>query len=265
MREPPARGYGRRMWELGDYHRFAKATVWELGPALVTACGIRAGQRVLDVAAGTGNVAIRAAVAGATVVASDLEPGNFAAGRREALGRGVELDWVAADAQALPFGDGEFDVVTSCFGAMFAPDHAAVAREMVRVCRPGGTVGMVNFRPVGAAADFFALFGRHAPASDAPPPVLWGDEDHVRALFGDAGVATTRGRYVERVAGGPAGYVALVMETFGPAIAIRASLDAERAAAFDRDFLDFATRHHEGDGIAYDYLLVVVRTGTEAT
>jgi hypothetical protein len=88
--------------------------------------------------------------------------------------------------------------------------------------------------------------------------VLWGDEDHVRALFGDHAVETRRDRYVERVDGGPAGYVALVMETFGPAIAIRGSLDGERAAAFDRDFLDFATRHHDGDGIAYDYLLVLV-------
>jgi ubiquinone/menaquinone biosynthesis C-methylase UbiE len=107
------------------------------GPELVAACGISPGQRVLDVAAGTGNVAIRAAEAGATVVASDLTPENFEAGRREARDRGVELDWVEADAEALPFADGEFDVVTSSAGAIFAPDHQAVADEMLRVCRPG--------------------------------------------------------------------------------------------------------------------------------
>ena len=101
--------YGRLMWALGDYHRFATETVWPLGPELVSACGIGPGQRVLDVAAGTGNVAIRAAEAGASVVASDLTPENFAAGRAEAEARGVELEWVEADAQALPFGDGEFD------------------------------------------------------------------------------------------------------------------------------------------------------------
>src|SRR5262245_51398391 len=113
------------VWALGDYHRFAKATVWHLGEILVGACGISPGQRVLDVAAGTGNTAIRAAEAGAAVVASDLTPENFEAGRREAALRGVELEWVEADAQALPFEDGGFDVVTSSFGVMFAPDHRA--------------------------------------------------------------------------------------------------------------------------------------------
>ena len=139
------------MWALGDYHTFAKQTVWELGPVLVAACGISAGQRVLDVAAGTGNVAIRAAEAGAQVVASDLTPENFEAGRREASAREVELEWVEADAEALPFVDGEFDVVTSSFGAMFAPDHQKVADELLRVCRPGGTIGMINFTPEGLA------------------------------------------------------------------------------------------------------------------
>jgi 2-polyprenyl-3-methyl-5-hydroxy-6-metoxy-1,4-benzoquinol methylase len=113
----------RAMWALGDYHAFASRTVWGLGPVLVEACGISAGQRVLDVAAGTGNVAIRAAQAGARVVAADLTPENFEAGRREARARGVELEWVEADAESLPFGDGEFDVVTSSVGAIFAQDH----------------------------------------------------------------------------------------------------------------------------------------------
>ena len=137
----------RAMWALGDYHRFAKETVWELGPVLVEACGIAAGQRVLDVAAGTGNVAIRAAETGAEVVASDLTPENFEAGRREARACGVELEWVEADAEALPFDDGAFDVVTSSLGAMFAPDHQRVADELLRVCRPGGTIGCWRSRP----------------------------------------------------------------------------------------------------------------------
>jgi ubiquinone/menaquinone biosynthesis C-methylase UbiE len=145
----------RQMWALGDYHAFAKQTVWEMGPMLVEACGIGRGQRVLDVAAGTGNTAIRAAQAGADVVASDLTPENFDAGRREARERGVELQWVEGDAESLPFQDEEFDVVTSSFGAIFAPNHQAVADEMLRVCRPGGTIGMIAFRPEGMAADFF--------------------------------------------------------------------------------------------------------------
>src|SRR5262245_66071193 len=104
-----ATGSARMMWALGDYHRFATATVWGLGPVLVNACGISAGQRVLDVAAGTGNVAIRAAQAGATVVASDVTPENFEAGRRAAREADVDLEWVEADAQALPFANDEFD------------------------------------------------------------------------------------------------------------------------------------------------------------
>ena len=155
------------VWALGDYHRFAKATIWQLGEMLVGACGITAGQRVLDVAAGTGNTAIRAAEAGAEVVAADLTPENFAAGRREAAARGVELEWVEADAEALPFADGEFDVVTSSFGAIFAPDHQKVADEMLRVCRPGGTIGMLNFTPEGLISGFFAALAPYMPAPSA--------------------------------------------------------------------------------------------------
>src|SRR5690606_2450118 len=126
----------RSMWAMGDYDRFARATVWELGSLLADACDITRGQRVLDVAAGTGNVAIRAALKGASVVASDLTPEHFVAGRRGAAGAGVTLEWIEGDAEALPFDDSSFDVVTSCLGAMFAPDHQRVADELVRVCRP---------------------------------------------------------------------------------------------------------------------------------
>jgi ubiquinone/menaquinone biosynthesis C-methylase UbiE len=261
----------RAMWALGDYHRFATQTVWGLGPELVQACRISAGQRVLDVAAGTGNVAIRAAEAGADVVASDLTPENFEAGRREARARGVELEWVEADAERLPFGDGEFDVVTSSVGAIFAPDHQAVADELLRVCRPGGTIGMINFTPEGLAAEFFELFGRYAPPppAGALPPVLWGSEEHVRELFGKrvASLELTRRHYVERSPGDAAAYCDFFKATFGPVIAIFGSLAdrPDRAAALDRDFLDFATRADAGPAggpaeYAYEYLLVVART-----
>jgi ubiquinone/menaquinone biosynthesis C-methylase UbiE len=260
----------RAAWALGDYHRFALETVWGLGPVLVEACGISTGQRVLDVAAGTGNTAIRAAEAGAEVVASDLTPENFPAGRRQANANGVELDWVEADAEQLPFDDRQFDVVTSSFGAMFAPSHQAVADELVRVCRPGGTIGMLNFTPEGLAADFFGVLAPYAPPP--PPgalsPLRWGSEEHVRGLF-DGRVASlemTRNKYVER-ADSPSGYVELVKATFGPVIGIYASLarEPERAAALDRDFLAFATRANQGppEGPAelhYEYLLVLART-----
>ena len=202
-------------------------------------------------------------------MASDLTPENFAAGRREARERGVELDWVEADAQALPFDDGEFDVVTSCLGAIFAPDHQAVADELVRVCRPGGTIGMINFTPDGLAKEFFETFERHSPSPPGSlPPTMWGSEAHVRALFGDrvGSLELTRREYVERAAS-PQDYLAFFTRTFGPTIALRAFLAEEpgRAEAFDRESLEFAVRANSGppDGPAeyrYDYLLVVAET-----
>jgi SAM-dependent methyltransferase len=260
----------RRMWARGDYHRFATSTVWPLGRILVEACGIGPGQRVLDVAAGTGNTALRAAAHGAEVVASDLTPENFEAGRREAAERGVALEWVEADAEDLPFDDDAFDAVTSSVGAIFAPHHQAVADEMLRVCRPGGTIGMINFRPEGLAEGFFGLFGRYGPPlpPGALPPLLWGDEEHVRSLFGDRieSLDLTPGVYVERSPAGPAAYRALFEQTFGPVMALRERLAEEpgRAAAFDRELLEFTERGNRNspEGPAeypYPYLLVVAR------
>ena len=266
QQEPTAAA--RAMWALGDYHAFAKATVWEIGPRLVAACGIGPGQHVLDVAAGSGNVAIRAAEAGAEVVASDLTPENFASGRREAEARGVELEWVEADAEALPFADGEFDAVTSSFGAIFAADHQAVADELLRVCRRGGTIGMVNFMPAGTGRAFFELLARYLPPPPprAQPPLAWGDEQHVRALFGDrvSSLELTREEYVERSPDGPDAYVDLFKQTFGPVIALYGMLaeDPQRAEGFDAGFRAFATQENRGTpgGAAeytYEYLLVV--------
>lgn len=255
----------RSAWALGDYHRFARETVWTVGPVVVDAAGVRRGDRVLDVAAGTGNVAIRAAERGASVVACDLTPENFDAGRREAEAHGVELDWVEGDAEALPFADSEFDVVTSAFGAMFAPDHQRVAGELLRVCRPGGTIALASFTPEGLGGDFFSLFGRYAPPlpEGANPPLLWGTEEHVRELFGDAleSLDLTRREYVES-AESPEAYVELFRETFGPIVALRSGL-GERVGDFDRDFLEFATRtgRREEGRVAYpyEYLLAVAR------
>jgi ubiquinone/menaquinone biosynthesis C-methylase UbiE len=258
----------RGMWSLGDYHRFATSTIWQLGPVLVEACGIGPGQRVLDVAAGTGNVAIRAAKAGARVVASDLTPENFDAGRRAAAAEGVDLEWREADAAALPFGDASFDVVTSCFGAIFAPDHQAVAGELMRVCRPGGTIGLTTFVPDGAGGDFFTTLGKYAPPP--PPgsasPLLWGDRDHVRALFGER-VRSLELQQQEYVESAPSArdYFELFLNTFGPTIAIRGDLaDAREREAFDRDLQAFIERWNRGAPgapveIPYRYLPLVAR------
>jgi 2-polyprenyl-6-hydroxyphenyl methylase/3-demethylubiquinone-9 3-methyltransferase len=260
----------RGVWALGDYHRFAVATVWGLGPVLVGACGISAGQRVLDVAAGTGNVAIRAARAGAAVIASDLTPEHFEAGRAAARAEGVDLAWVEGDAEALPFEDAEFDVVTTCFGAMFAPDHRTVADELLRVCRPGGVVGMINFTAEGAGGEFFRMLAPYLPLppAGALPPLLWGSEEHVRDLFGDRveSLELTRHEYVEEAASSRA-YYELFRHSFGPMVAIYASLAdrPDRAAALDQEFLAFVSRWNRGRPgrrieIPYQYLLVIART-----
>jgi ubiquinone/menaquinone biosynthesis C-methylase UbiE len=188
----------RKMWALGDYPSIAREMVAPLGERLVAAAGIAAGQRVLDVGAGTGNAAIPAAERGAAVVASDLTPELFEDGRARAAERGVELEWTQADAEALPFADGEFDVVMSCIGAMFAPHHEDVARELARVCRPGGTIAMINWTPEGMIGDVFRTMGPFMPAPPpgATPPPRWGSEDHVRELFGDTVTDLHMGRDV---------------------------------------------------------------------
>jgi len=139
-------------------------------------------------------VAIRAAQAGAEVVASDLTPENFEAGRREAAAQGVRLEWVEADAEALPFADGEFDVVTSAFGAVFAPNQQVVADELVRVCRPGGTIGLtVPTLPEGKA-DYVRMLADSASLFGAVSPLRWGDEEHVARLFGERVESLEMGR-----------------------------------------------------------------------
>ena len=177
----------RALWASGNYPAVAAELIPALGPELVQACGVRAGDRVLDVAAGSGNAAIPAAAVGGIVTASDLTPELFDAGRRIAAERGVELEWVEADAEALPFADNSFDVVMSCVGAMFAPHHQATADELVRVCRPGGTIGMINWTPQGFIGNLLATMKPYAPPPPpgASPPPLWGDEAHARKLFGE--------------------------------------------------------------------------------
>jgi 2-polyprenyl-6-hydroxyphenyl methylase/3-demethylubiquinone-9 3-methyltransferase len=166
------------LWALGDYDRVG-ALIAEQGRALVAAAGVGSGMRVLDVGAGSGYAALPAAATGAEVVATDVTPELLATGKRRAGERGLVLQWQVADAQALPFPDGTFDTVLSCIGAMFAPDQEATAWELLRVCRPGGTVAMANWTPDGAAGRFFRLVGRHAPPQPAgPAPTAWGEPGH---------------------------------------------------------------------------------------
>jgi SAM-dependent methyltransferase len=210
------------MWASGDYPSMVETFLLPLGPKLVEACGIGSGMRVLDVAAGTGNASIPAAKTGADVTASDLTPELFDAGRRRAEAEGVTLEWVEADAEHLPFEDESYDVVMSSIGAMFAPHHQDVADELVRVCRPGGTIGMLNWTPEGMIGALFKTMGPFAPPPPpgAQPPPLWGGEDHVKELFGDRVDFRTLDRDVLEITAfeRPRDYGEHFKERYGPTI-----------------------------------------------
>jgi SAM-dependent methyltransferase len=217
----------RAMWGSGDYPLMVETFLLPLGPRLVNACGIEAGARVLDVASGTGNAALPAAQRGATVTASDLTPALLAAGAARPEAEGLDIEWVEADAERLPFADESFDVVMSSIGVMFAPHHQAAADELVRVCRPGGTIGLLSWTPEGMLG---ALFATMKPFMPPPPPgasspPLWGSEAHVRTLFGDHVDFHTIDRDVLDITAfdRPRDYGAHFKAYYGPTMAARAN------------------------------------------
>jgi SAM-dependent methyltransferase len=216
-----------KMWASGDYPSMVETFLLPLGPRLVDACGIQAGMTVLDVAAGTGNASLPAAERGAQVTASDLTPELLEAGRKRAEAAGQELEWVTADAEDLPFEDESFDVVMSSIGAMFAPHHQAVADELVRVCRPGGTIGLLSWTPEGMIGALFRMMGPFAPPPPpgAQPPPLWGSEDHLRELSEPRVDWRTleRDRLEVTAFERPQDYGEHFKERYGPTIAARAN------------------------------------------
>lgn len=256
----------RAIWASGDYPAVAADLIPDLGPELVRACEVTAGQRVLDVAAGAGNAAIPAAETGAQVTASDLTPELFDAGRRAAAARGITVEWVEGDAEALPFEAGAFDVVLSCVGAMFAPHHQVVADELVRVCRPGGVIGMINWTLEGFIGNLFRTMAPYAPPQPpgAQPPPLWGSEEHVRERFGDRvdSLDMRRQQTVFDRAEDPVEFREYWKRNYGPTIAVYKfnASDPERVAALDAAFLDFLTSWNRGGRYEAEYLLVTART-----
>ncbi len=256
----------RAMWATGDYPKLANDLVSPLGPVLVEACQIGPGDRVLDVATGTGNAAIPAAYAGATVTASDLTPELLLQGRAVAAERGIHLDWQEANAEALPFADDEFDTVMSCIGVMFAPHHQRSADELIRVARPGSTIGVLSWTPEGFIGQLFATMKPFmaAPPPGAQPPPLWGSEDHVRELFGDRVTGLTTQRQMLSVDYFHSGeelreyYKAY----YGPTIAAYRNIEADpdRVAALDAALADLGQRYLRPDApMEWEYLLVTAR------
>jgi SAM-dependent methyltransferase len=260
----------RAMWASGDYPSMVETFLLPLGPRLVEACGIGPGMKVLDVAAGTGNASLPAAQAGADVTASDLTPELLEAGRRRAEEAGLTLEWAEADAEHLPFEDGSYDVVMSSIGAMFAPHHQEVADELVRVCRPGGTIGLMSWTPEGMIGALFKTMGPFAPPPPpgAQPPPLWGSEEHVKELFGSrVDFRTLERDMLEITAFERAGdYGEHFKERYGPTITAQANARrTEREAEFDEAVSRFCDEWNLGTPDAarfeQEYLLAV---GTRA-
>jgi SAM-dependent methyltransferase len=256
----------RALWAMGDYATVATELVSPLGPVLVQASGIGAGDRVLDVAAGAGNAAIPAALTGANVVASDLVPELLERGAALAQTRGANLQWREANAEALPFAGDEFDAVLSCVGVMFAPHHQRAADELVRVCRPGGTIGLISWTPEGFIGQMFATMKPYvaAPPAGMQPPPKWGSEAYVRGLLGDAVTDFTAQRRVLRVdrfADGAA-FRDFFKTYYGPTISAYRGIAGtpNRAAALDTELAELGDRCLAGSStMEWEYLLVTAR------
>lgn len=251
----------RAMWASGDYPTLASDLIWSLGPRLVEAAAIRPGERVVDIAAGSGNVAIPAALRGASVVATDLTPELLDAGHRLATEAGAEIEWRVADAEDLPFADDAFDVAVSSLGIMFAPHHEVSAAEIVRVTKPGGRIAVLNWTPTGFIGRLFAAmkpFNAPLPPGAQPAP-LWGDESHVRALFGDSvtDVRFERGSVrIDRFAE-PSQFRDYFASHYGPTIAVyRRQADDAQRAALDAALDDLARSSIDDSGVMeWEYLV----------
>ena len=250
------------MWASGSYRTVADEVVASLGGILVETVDVQRGQRVLDVAAGTGTSALPAVRRGAEVTATDLTPELLDVGRAAAAADGLDLAWRTADAEALPYADAEFDAVLSCIGVMFAPHHQQAADELVRVCRPGGTIGVLSWTPEGFIGQLFATMKPYAPPPPpgASPAPLWGRADHVRALFGDRVtdlVAHQQTLRVDRFSTG-AEFRDFFKANYGPTIAVYRYIadDPAKVAALDTDIAALGDRFLADGVMGWEYLLV---------
>jgi SAM-dependent methyltransferase len=269
---PPA---PEKVWSSGDYADVADRMIPALGARLVEMAGVRAGQRVLDVAAGTGNAALPAARAGARVTALDITPELLQTGAKRAADAGLEIAWVHGDAQALPFADAGFDRVLSCVGVQFCADHRAAATELLRVCRPGGRIALIAWTPEGFIGQVLATISAAIGASSGPggpggpggalSPLSWGSESGLAELFGSerAARAVVCREHVEMPAASAEAWVDYMAAAYGPMVRARAALDPGGAWAPLRErLIEIAATHDSGDGATFaaraEYLGVVI-------
>jgi ubiquinone/menaquinone biosynthesis C-methylase UbiE len=234
----------RQAWAAGDYARFAAVFV-PLSERFCDAADLRAGQRVLDVATGSGNTAIAAARRFCAVTGVDYVPALLARARERAAVEGLAIEFREGDAEALPFADASFDAVLSTFGTMFAPDQQQAARELLRVCRPGGTIALANWTPEGLVGEILRAMGRHLPPPPAmvPSPLSWGTEARLCVLFGDrvAALAATRRIFVQRYPS-VAFYVDFVRTHYGPTLKAFEALGAAGQTRLAESIAEVATR-----------------------
>jgi ubiquinone/menaquinone biosynthesis C-methylase UbiE len=250
-------------WGSGDYALIG-TTLQIVGESLAEAVDVRAGERVLDVAAGNGNATLAAARRFADVTSTDYVPALLEKGKARAEAEGLEVAFEVADAENLPFADGTFDLVLSTFGAMFTPDHNRTAREMLRVVRDGGRVGLANWTPEGFVGQLFKIIGAYVPSpAVVKSPALWGTEPHIVALFGAqaADIRCTRKLFNFRYRSS-AHWIQMFRDFYGPTHKAFAALDAEKQLALQKHITDMLERFNVAGSsslvVPGEYLEVVI-------
>jgi SAM-dependent methyltransferase len=253
-----------QVWGLGEYAKIA-ALLMDAARSLVDACAISAGQEVLDVAAGSGNLALLAAEEGADVVASDIAPGQVEVGRARTDAAGVDVEWLVADAEDLPFEDDRFDCAASVFGVFLAPRPDVVAAELFRVVKPGGTVGMASWGHYGFQAEMFDMMGRYAPPlpEGVPQPRDWGMEEIAERRLGPHASSLRMERRTLQWEFASWDEMWATFAAAGPGAAARATLPAETLAEAESASREIVDRWNQaGDGrivVEPEYLEIVAR------
>jgi len=250
-------------WSSGDY-AIVGTTLQIVGEELCEALDIRAGQSVLDVAAGNGNATLAAARRWCQVTSTDYVPSLLERGRQRASADGLSVEFKEADAEALPFGDGAFDAVVSTFGVMFTPNQDRAASELARVCKSGGKIGLANWTPDGFIGQLFKTLGKYLPPpAGVKSPALWGTKARIDEMFGAqaSNIQATRRHFAFRYRS-PEHFFDIFKTYYGPVLKAFAALDAAKQDGLKRDMLALiATMNRSEDDtmvVPSEYLEVVV-------